>query len=62
MLKKADEPVTEIPPDVRRGTVGDLINLLAEFPLTEEEAADWLRDIEEARRVLSPDVRDPWES
>lgn len=64
MLKKANEPVAELPPHIKRSTVGDLLDLLASLPpLTEEEAADWLRDIEEARPKPSlADLRNPWES
>ena len=64
VLKRADEPVAEIPPGIKRRTIGDLIDFLAALPpLTEEEAADWARDIEEMRRQVGPaGAADPWES
>lgn len=64
VLKKADEPIPEITPNSKPRTLAEALMLLnLRAPLTDEEAADFERDINEMRPPATPvDASDPWES
>ena len=64
VLMKGRKPVAELRPVASRRTIGDLLDLLSSLPhLSEDEAASFARDIEEARLSMPPaELRDPWES
>lgn len=64
VLMKGRKPVAELRPVPGGRTLGDLAELLASLPqLTDDEAASFARDIEDARLGTSiTELRDPWES
>jgi prevent-host-death family protein len=61
VLEKNGTPVARIVPEERKpGTTRDLAKALEDVKLTDEEFADWRRDLENARKILLPPV-DKWQ-
>ncbi|HEY3876071.1 MAG TPA: type II toxin-antitoxin system prevent-host-death family antitoxin [Candidatus Kapabacteria bacterium] len=58
------ERIAEISPVHEGPKLKDLKRILDELPhLSKDEAEDFARDVEEARRIMNvPTVRDPWAS
>ena len=66
VLHKNGVPVARLVPEERKPRTGREIAAalrvaLKDVHLGKEEAADWLRDLEEARKILIPPV-DKWQS
>jgi antitoxin (DNA-binding transcriptional repressor) of toxin-antitoxin stability system len=63
VLIRGNKPVAELRPLPQGKRLSELPDLIASLPrLTQAEAADFLKDLEEAREELNRiEVRDPWE-
>jgi len=62
VLHKNGTPVARIVPEEekKRGTTHDLARALTDVMLTDEDFAEWRRDLENARKILLPPVN-RWE-
>ena len=65
LIAEKKKPIARLVPIPAAPSLKDLPKILSgiEHHLTKEEADDFARDIEEARRLLNATpIRDPWES